>query len=137
MKLWMSGEIQADVDDAFMKGMNAIEAGVNQLLGEISLEEKADEWDFIAIILSEDILSQYPEVVKKSSRGKSLEFRLRIPHSEFLSANSRQRIRLIFQALLRSVDLMAGLGVSREGQNTLRAILARAEKEIASTSFLN
>jgi Immunity protein 44 len=129
MKLWMSGEIEADVDDAYMKARNVIQAQVNRLLDRVSLEGKADEWDFIAIIRREDS-PDYDEVARHSSRGKSLEFRLKIPHPEFLAAGPAERMRLIFRALFRSIVLMEKLGVSPNTQSTLQTILSRAETEI-------
>jgi hypothetical protein len=135
-KFWWSGETQADVGDLYSQAMNVIEAELNRLLADVSFGGPAEQWAFIAIIRKEDS-SLYDEVVKKSSRGKVLEFRLKIPHAEFLAASPSQRIRLIFHTLLRSVDHMRDIGVSGDTQNTLRAILSRAEKETASTSFVN
>jgi len=126
MKLWMSGEIQADVDSAYMKARNAIQHAVNRLLAAVSIPGKIDEWDFIAIIREEDS-PDYKEVVKKSAQEKELEFRLRIPHAEFLAASPEERIGLIFKALSRSVDLMGQLGVSTDTQNVVREVLFRAE----------
>jgi hypothetical protein len=128
MKLWMSGEIQADVADAYREARKIVEVEVNRVLGEISVEE-AKEWAFIAIILDEES-STYGEIVKKkkSSRGTELEFRLKIPHAKFLAASPGERISLIYKALSRSVSLMEQLGVSSDTQNALRAVLFRAEK---------
>ena len=125
-KLWISGEIQADVGDSFRRASNAIEGAVNQLLPGISLPEKVEEWAFIAIIREEDH-PDYDEVIKKSSRGKTLEFRLKIPHAVFISASANEQIRLMLQALSRSVTLMEGLGVPTETRNALQAVLFRAE----------
>ena len=44
MKLWMSGEIQADVDSAYMKARNVIQPAVNRLLAAVSIPGKVDEW---------------------------------------------------------------------------------------------
>jgi len=87
--------------------------------------------DFIAIIREEDS-PDFDEVVKKSAQGKELEFRLKIPHAEFLAASPADRIGLIFKALSLSVDLMAQLGVSTDTQKALREVLFRAESESSS-----
>src|SRR5262249_5180607 len=105
-----------------------IEANINRLLDEVSLQDKADKWAFIAIIREEDN-PDYDEVVKKSSRGKVLEFRLKIPHAEFLAASPEERVGLIFKSLSRSVDLMGQLGVSTDTQKALREVLFRAENQ--------
>jgi hypothetical protein len=125
-KFWWSGEVQADVGNAYREAMKVIAAELNRLLDDLSFGEKAAQWAFIAIIRQEDS-PDYDEVAKKSSRGKVLEFRLKIPHTEFLSANPSQRIALIFEALSRSVTLMGKLGVPTDTQSALRAILSRAE----------
>ena len=132
-KLWISGEVQADVGDSFRRASNAIEGEVNQLLERISLGEKVQEWAYIAIIRKEDH-PDYDEVIKKSSRGKALEFRLKIPHAAFASASPEEQIRLMLKSLSRSVTLMAELGVATETQSALRAALFRAEQDLIGSS---
>ena len=136
MKLWMSAEIQADVDSAYMKARNVIQTAVNRLLAAVSIPGKVDEWDFIAIIREEDS-PDFDEVVKKSAQGRELEFRLRIPHADFLSASPEEQIGLIFKALSRSVDLMGQLGVSTDTQNALREVLFRAESQRGAVGPVN
>ena len=135
-KFWWSGETQADVGDAFAKTMKAIAAELNRLLADVSFGGKVEQWAFIPIILEEDS-PDFGEVVKKSAQGKELEFRLKIPHAEFLAASPAERIGLIFKALSRSVDLMGQLGVSTDTQNALRAVLFRAENHGASSGPAN
>jgi len=135
MKLWMSGEIQADVESAYRHCANTIEAEVNRLLDGVALEDKPAEWAFIAIIRREDH-PDYDEVVKKSSRGKSLEFRLKVPHAGFSSASRGQQIGLIFAALARSVNLMAKLGISANTGNVLQAVLSQAERNVLGAQLV-
>lgn len=127
MKLWMSGEIQADIADAYRQARKIVEVEFNRLLAEVSLAE-SKEWAFIAIIREEDS-PDYGEVVKKSPKDKGFEFRLKIPHAEFLAASSTEKTGLIFKALSRSVDLMGQLGVSSDTQKALREVLFRAENQ--------
>jgi hypothetical protein len=135
MKLWMSGEIQADVADAYRHARKTVETEVNRLLAEVSLAEKAKEWAFIAIIREEES-PDYDEVVKKSPKGKGFEFRLKIPHAQFLAATPSERVGLILKALSRSVDLMGPLGVSSDSQALLRDMLARAEQQAKLTTLV-
>lgn len=130
----MSGEIQADVADAYREARNAIESEIDRLLEDVSLMEKAEKWAFIAIIRKEDS-PDYDEIVKRSSRGKVLEFRLKIPHAQFLAASPNERIDLILKALCRSVKLMGQLDVSAETTDRLQAILLRAEGSLVSRSM--
>jgi hypothetical protein len=128
-ELWISGEIQADVDDSFRKARIGVESKLNPQIQGISLGGKVEEWIFIAIIRREDH-PYYDEVAKKSPQGKALEFRLKIPHSEFVSASEEGQIRLLVKALLRSVMMMGQFGVSAETQMALSAALKRIEFEV-------
>jgi hypothetical protein len=125
-KFWWSGEIQADVDDSYSRIMNLLETELNQLLTDISFGGKAEQWAFIGIIRQQDS-PNYDEVVRKSSRGRVLEFRLKIPHAEFLGASPKRQIGLILGALFRSVALMERLGVSADVRDRLQEILKETE----------
>lgn len=135
-KFWWSSETDADISDSCSHLMQEIDARLNQLLGGIDFGGKVEQWAFIPIILPENVASSFPEVARKSSRGKVLEFRVKVSHSEFLSANQSQRANLIFQALSRSVERMASLGVSEQVQKELRTILARVQNEIAQSGIV-
>jgi Immunity protein 44 len=130
-KFWWSGEVQADVADTYTEAMKAVDVELNRLLDGVSLGGKVEQWAFIAIIRNEDS-PDYGEIAKKSSRGKVIEFRLTIPHAEFLASRPRQKISLIFKALSRSVLMMENLGVSTETRRTLQAILSQAENALVS-----
>ena len=123
-KFWWSGEIQADVADSYREAMKAVDVELNRLLEGVSLEGKVEQWAFIAIIRNEDS-PNYAEIATKTSSGKVLEFRLMIPHAEFLVSSPRQKISLIFKALSRSVLMMEGLGVPTDTRRTLQAILSQ------------
>ena len=133
-KIWISGEVQADVGDPFKKATHPVEAALNRLLQGVPFGGKVEDWTFIAIIRQEDH-PYYDEVVRKSAKGKTLEFRLKIPHEEFSSASPDGQIRLILQALSRSVTLMGKLGISVEAQNALQTALFRAEQELTGPSL--
>lgn len=129
MEFWWSGETDADVGDAYSSIMTRVAAEINRLLKGLVFEEKAEEWAFIGILLGQTHVD-FGEVVKRSSRGKSLEFRLKIPHSEFLSGDANERTRLIFDALSRSITLMEKLRVSHATQETLHRVLVEAQKNL-------
>ncbi|WP_175948806.1 hypothetical protein [Burkholderia pyrrocinia] len=132
MKLWTSGEIEFDVEESSRIAINAIEPVVNCALEGIEFDEKAEKWTLIPIILSDTFLSGFPEVVKRSSKGMVLEFRLQIPHEEFKQASSEKKMAMLFDALSRSVDLMPKLKVSLESQEKFRAALAQARASLLS-----
>lgn len=128
-KFWWSGEVEGDAFDPYRETMKAIEAVLNRLLEGVSLGPKIEQWAFVAIIRTEDH-PDYDEVAKKSSKGKVLEFRLKVPYAEFARASRNGQIRLILGSLSRSVTRMEKLGVPTETQNILNGILARAEEQL-------
>jgi hypothetical protein len=134
MKLWTSAEIQSDVSDAYRKARIPVEQEVNRLLKDVAINETFDKWAFIAIVRKEDH-PDYQEIVRKSSRGKCVEFRLKILHSQMASASHDQIVKLIFAALSRSVLLMSELGVSADTQNLLQEVLSNAERNVRAAAF--
>ncbi len=131
MKLWTTSEAMFDVDNAVSKATNLIEDEVNRLIHGIDIDEKSDEWALIAIVLPKDLESAFPEVVRKSSKGKVLEFRLHIPHATFLDATETEQTGLVFDSLYRSIDLMPKLKVKPKTQIALREVLDRARQSLA------
>ncbi|MBA9901141.1 Imm44 family immunity protein [Burkholderia cepacia] len=130
MKLWMSGEVEADLADTYRVARNAIEPVVNRALEGIEFDQKTEKWTLIPIILSDTFLSGFPEIVKRSSKGTVLEFRLQIPHEEFKQASSEEKMAMLFDALSRSIDLMPKLKVSLESQTKFYAALAQARASL-------
>lgn len=119
----------ADVTDAFRASRKTIEAKVNELLSKEILLPKIEKWAFIAIIRDTDN-STYDEVIKSSGRGKNLEFRLKVPYEQFKNGNDVERISLIFEALLRSVEKMSELGVQAEDRQLVADLLATAQQQL-------
>jgi len=128
MKIWMSSEEQLDVGDEYRIVRQKIESEVNQHLELIKLSTKAKKWVFIAIIMQyED--SDYPEVKKWDSRRGVLEFRLKINYYEFKNASFSERMNLVVNALLRTVEYMPKFGVTYEDCEKLKAILLPLQNE--------
>ncbi len=135
MKLWMSGEIQADIAEPYRETRQTIEAEINRLLEGFTLPEAFEEWVFIAIIRQSDH-PDYPELAKKS-RGAVLEFRLQISHDAFLRGTKSQRISLILAGLTRSVAFMETLGVSSRTQSLLNGVIKSAEIGLLGSPIVN
>ncbi|WP_186108829.1 Imm44 family immunity protein [Burkholderia gladioli] len=132
MKLWMSGENEADIGDDARVVRNAIEPVVNQFMeGQVFLEG-FEKWAFMTIILSEKFISGFPEVAKVSSKGKVLEFRLRISHDDFKRASSVDKISMTIDALERSVGMMSKLKVSVESQRKFHSIIDQTRQALLS-----
>lgn len=128
MKLWMSAELDADVDAKFMAARKPIMDKVNAQLQAHTFTSPWKSWDFICMIMSDE--DAYKEVAKKSKKDMSLEFRLKADHGQFLQANPQQAARLVIDALGRSVDKMAGMDVTEPDIQALRAALAAVAKEV-------
>ena len=94
--LW-SGEIGKEVADSYRMSMKRIKAAMNLALQSFSFGEEAEEWFFMAIILKNSTKEYYPEIVRRVSKKKVLEFRLQIPFEDFLKADAKEQINLIFR----------------------------------------
>lgn len=133
MKLWMSGEAEADVAEDLRVADLKIESEINRFLLGLEIPEPIDRWAFISIILSDTFISNYPEIFRRSLKRKTLEFRLQIPHAQFKAADKNDKIVLILDALERSVNLMAQLKVSASTQAMLHDVVAKARTELLSS----
>ena len=129
MILWMSSELMADVTDAYRACRKAIEAKVNELLSQEKLLPKFEKWAFIAIIRDTDN-SAYDEVIKKSGKGRVLEFRLKIPYEQFKNGSDTERMDLVFEALFRTAENMEELGVPTEDRRMLANLLTDARQQL-------
>ncbi|WP_127837619.1 Imm44 family immunity protein [Burkholderia gladioli] len=132
MKLWMSGENEADIGDDARVVRNAIEPVVNQFMEGQVFSEGFEKWAFMTIILSEKFISGFPEVAKVSSKGKVLEFRLRISHDDFKRASSVDKISMTIDALERSVGMMSKLKVSVESQRKFHSVIDQTRQALLS-----
>lgn len=108
MKLWMGAEIDRDVNVAYRQVRQEIEARMNALLVDSAYGGDIDEWTVIPIIPA--LVPEYREIARVSKKGRSAEFRLRIPHAEFKHATPDGQRRLIVELLKRSVRMMPTLG---------------------------
>jgi hypothetical protein len=111
MKFWMSGEIQADVSDAFRPLCNRIEASLNDGLAGRDYGGGLLKWNYVAIILSDDGPKGYIEVNRYNKRDKSCEFRLKVDHDQFKDGDTKTRATMLCESLLRSLSLLESMNV--------------------------
>lgn len=104
MKLWIGGEIDADVADSFRVVRNRIEAAVNRVTMPKSYDMPLTGWDCIAIVRADD---EFPERIHYSPKNGQMDFRLRIDYSKFRTATPREQELMLFTMLLRSLELLA------------------------------
>ncbi len=116
MKLWVGGEISAEVADSFRLARGTVEKAINEVIGNKSYDVDLNAWDCIAILRDDDA---FKEIVKYSPKKKEVEFRLKISFERFRTASGIQREALIFEMLVRSLDVMKEKGVKVQGLEVL------------------
>jgi hypothetical protein len=122
MKLWISGEVYADIADEFRVAILEVERRVNDVLADRDYALPLESWDVIAVIRNDSV---FTEITKYSRKKRDMDFRLVIDHAEFKSADANQRKSLICDMLLRSLDLLEAKGVSVERlRNDFREVAA-------------
>lgn len=123
MKLWMSGEVDADVADAYQSARRKIVASVNDRLQRVDFAAGCKELAVIAIICH-DCDPEYKEIVKYH-RGRGVaEFRLKIDYQSFLDSNEDDRTKLVLDMLLRALDLMPLNAISQQDLMKIREVFA-------------
>jgi len=107
LRIWMGGELQGDIGVDYQVARNEIEQSIQAAVGQ-STYGIIKEWAVIAIILEEDIPG-YQEVKRFKKTLQKFEFRLKIGHATFKTADDLGKRKLITAALLRSIDEMRKL----------------------------
>src|SRR5947209_14376421 len=105
MTIWMSGELQADVDAGYMNARNEMQSVINAALNGRDYGEGIIEWSLIPMILNQraEKSTGYTEVKKYHIGKRAVEFRLRIAHPDFKAADDKERRRLIVAMMTRWV----------------------------------
>jgi len=130
MKLWISGEITADVADSYRGARKRLEESVNEMLKSLPLRSEVLKWAFIAIIRP-DHHADYAEFSKRHLDRKVLEFRLKIDYQKFLVSSPAQQATMILEALDRSVEMMAQMGIEEGDRAHLKATLESTKASLA------
>ncbi|HEX6809767.1 MAG TPA: Imm44 family immunity protein [Gemmatimonadaceae bacterium] len=120
MKLWMSGEIDSDVADAYRLVRIPLEKQVNELLSRGNYGGNIDEWAVIPMI-TRITNPDYKEIARLSKDRRTAEFRLRIPHDAFLAASPAEQRRLVVEMLVACVIRMPSLRITDlDGRRLMR-----------------
>ena len=123
MDIWMSGEIQSDVDDAYSEVRKEIETKLNTAFASKDFGTGLVKWYFIAMIFGEHGPADYKEISRYSKRDRTCEFRLIIDHESFRAGGRTARAALVCGALLRSLDLLSEKKVPDIDLPALRAVV--------------
>ena len=111
MRIWMSSEVDINGDDDSLRQFrNQIEEKLNNYLKKIDYKNVLDEW-WVIIILRDDDVAEEKIRRKKTSmiEGKKLvnvSLSLKIEYDEFKNGNEKKRKELIYDVILRSIDIL-------------------------------
>jgi immunity protein 44 of polymorphic toxin system len=100
MKLWISGEIEADIGDSFRYVLNEVETLVNDTLLIKNYGNGINEWDVIMIITQEGGKDSF----RYNKKTKDTDVRINIDYNSFKNSDPIRREALFLDHLIRSID---------------------------------
>jgi hypothetical protein len=109
MKLWISGEIQADIVDAFCDALREVEEAVNAVIEKQDYHLPLEGWDCIAIIRDDSV---FEELTRYSKKKKDMDFRLKVDYAAFKAADARCQRVMLCGMLMRSLELLKTKGIA-------------------------
>lgn len=133
MKLWLSGEITSEVEDAFFPAMQTVERAVNQVTERTDYGLSLDGWDCIAILRDSND-EDLREITRYSAKRRDMDFRLRLDYERFNNGTPKQRVGQLFDLLFRSLDILDEKGLEASGIALLRADVEQAQKALSKTA---
>ncbi|NOX77650.1 MAG: hypothetical protein GXO41_01680 [Gammaproteobacteria bacterium] len=100
---------------------NFVEDEINKLIEHKEYNLDLDKWRCITILMkSKEDRQLYCEIIKYSPKTKKMDFKLQIDYDEFVDSNDKRRQQLIYEMLMRSLDLLIQKGLNETGIETLR-----------------
>jgi hypothetical protein len=120
----MSGEVQADIADAYRFARRDVEQAVESALRERDYGAALARLSLISIILEDE--SGFDEIKKYDKNKRQFEMRLKIPHQQFQAADAQFRRQMVAYTLLRAVKEMRALGVPGIDYERLESDVASA-----------
>ena len=121
MKLWISGEVVQNVLEPFRLAMLYVRDQINTKIDDKDYDIELDKWRCIAILMKDKVdQERYCEVIKYSSKTKKMDFKLQIDYSEFVNGDAKRQQQLIYEMLMRSLDLLIEKGLNEAGIESLR-----------------
>ena len=129
MKLWLSGQVEAEVGDAFRQTMNEIERLVNDKIGNNDYGKGLASWDIIFFILEGD--SQ--ESFNFDKRTATSDIRISLNCQNFKSLDLKERKKIFIESLIRSLDELRDRGVTGVNWENLKADLSDIERDLINS----
>ena len=121
MKLWMSSEYSGDIGYEMRTARNFVEDEINSIIDGKDYDIGLKSWDCIAVLMKDKVdQERYCEVIKYSSKTKNMDFRLQIDYPEFVNGDAKRQQQLIYEMLMRSLDLLIEKRLNEAGIERLR-----------------
>lgn len=121
MKLWMSAEISGGIGEPVRHALNFVEDEINLFIDGKDYDIELDKWRCIAILMKDKVdQERYCEVIKYSSKTKKMDFKLQIDYPDFANGDAKRQQQLIYEMLMRSLDLLLEKGLNKAGIESLR-----------------
>jgi stress-induced morphogen len=127
MEVWIGGEIREDLDDDFMAATDAVEDAVNDVLAGHDYAIPLEDWDCVAIIREDCEIKESTKYYRSQQRT---DYRLRVSYEAFSGASEAKQRGMIFQMLLRSLNLLQTQLPDCEDVETLKDDLICAGHEL-------
>jgi hypothetical protein len=119
MNFWISGEVMADVSDAFREARNEVEDELNEYFASHDYGQTLKKLAFIAIVRPAGD-EFYPEIYKYNKKDKLVEARLKVAHSDLQKAsNKADRKRLLLDAVERAIARLGELKIDADHERLL------------------
>ena len=117
----MSGEVVQNVLEPFRLAMLYVRDQINAKIDDKDYDIDLDKWRCIAILMKDKVdQERYCEVIKYSSKTKKMDFKLKIDYPEFVNGDVKRQQQLIYDMLMRSLDLLIEQGLEVAGIERLR-----------------
>jgi Immunity protein 44 len=107
MKLWISGQGEAEIGDAFRHIMNEMEKLVNDKIEKSEYGNGLTVWGIIFIILEKDAQESF----KYDKKTTTSDIRINLNYQNFKRLDSLERKKIFIDGLIRSLDELRGIGV--------------------------
>lgn len=106
MKLWISGEVDSDIGDAFRITMNQVENRINENIQYDKYGDALKSWDVIMVISKDG----GKESFRYGKKTRDFSVRMIIPHDEFKAGSSDRKTELFVMNLIRSLEQLSSKG---------------------------
>ncbi|MDO5651416.1 MAG: Imm44 family immunity protein [Moraxella sp.] len=121
MKLFIGAEFAGFDHKDLRDSRNTLEKIINSKIEPKEYDLALKSWDIIIILMdNEDRRQRYKEISKYSKTKQDMDFRVQLDYDLFKNGDVLTRQRLIYQALVSSLDFLEEKGLSKSDLDGLR-----------------